>query len=140
MLAWRLTSLFRNKLIEIKNHIGHHGPCGEFLGIEPLIRWRFADRDDCGDLKDELVVCGAPRVPQVVFLSEDDHPVGRYGDRTLWKYRSMAAALDGSASKYSNVPSGDALLSAVVQEWLNEFERVQLILRTSARLRQKHGD
>jgi hypothetical protein len=27
-----------------------------------------------------------------------------------------------------------------LQEWLNEFERVQLLLRLSGRLRQKHGD
>ena len=27
-----------------------------------------------------------------------------------------------------------------VQEWLDEFERIQLMLRTSGRLRQKHGD
>jgi hypothetical protein len=28
----------------------------------------------------------------------------------------------------------------VLQEWLNEFERVQWMLRLSTRLRQKHGD
>ena len=30
--------------------------------------------------------------------------------------------------------------AAVLQEWLNEFERVQWMLRLSPRLRQKHGD
>jgi hypothetical protein len=32
------------------------------------------------------------------------------------------------------------LINAVTQEWLDVFERAQLILRTSARLREKHGD
>ena len=27
-----------------------------------------------------------------------------------------------------------------LQDWVNEFERVQLLLRLSTRLRQKHGD
>ena len=28
----------------------------------------------------------------------------------------------------------------VIQEWVNEFERYQLMLRTSGRLREQHGD
>jgi hypothetical protein len=31
-------------------------------------------------------------------------------------------------------------MNAVVDDWLREFERVQLMLRLSPRLRQKHGD
>jgi hypothetical protein len=38
-----------------------------------------------------------------------------------------------------NAP-GDALLSQVTQDWLNEFERVQWLLYLSPRLRQVHGD
>jgi len=34
----------------------------------------------------------------------------------------------------------DPLVDAVTKEWLDEFERVQWILRLSSRLRQKHGD
>ena len=30
--------------------------------------------------------------------------------------------------------------AAALQDWLNEFERVQLLLLLSARLRQKHND
>jgi hypothetical protein len=30
--------------------------------------------------------------------------------------------------------------AATLQDWLDEFERVQLMLRLSTRLRQKHGD
>ena len=36
--------------------------------------------------------------------------------------------------------SHDPLLVQVVQDWLDEFERVQWLLRLSTRLRQKHGD
>jgi hypothetical protein len=36
-------------------------------------------------------------------------------------------------------PAGDSL-AAVSADWLAEFERVQLILRLSGRLRQLHGD
>lgn len=94
------------------------------------IRVRFFDRDDERELADELAICGAPRVPAVVFLSEDGYPCGRYGDRTLSKYRSMAGVGD---------PNED-LLSSAVREWLDEFERIQWMLRTSGRLRQLHGD
>jgi hypothetical protein len=38
------------------------------------------------------------------------------------------------------VPPEQYLLDAMVQDWLKIFERAQLILRTSSRLRQKHGD
>jgi hypothetical protein len=30
--------------------------------------------------------------------------------------------------------------AAVVQDWMNEIERIQLLLRLSPRLRSKHGD
>ena len=36
-------------------------------------------------------------------------------------------------------PDQDELL-ATLQDWLDEFERVQLMLRLSARLRKLHGD
>jgi hypothetical protein len=32
------------------------------------------------------------------------------------------------------------LQAAVVQDWLDEFERIHWIVRLSARLREKHGD
>jgi hypothetical protein len=37
------------------------------------------------------------------------------------------------------LPSGNNL-AEVVQDWFDEFERVQWLLRTSPRLRQLHGD
>ena len=101
-----------------------------FAEQSDLIRVRFFDRDDDPELSQALSICGAPRVPSVLFLSEDGFPCGRYGDRTLSKYRSMAGVGDRS----------EDLLQSSVQEWLNEFERIQWMLRTSGRLRELHGD
>lgn len=100
---------------------------------------RFFDRDDQPILAKALQICGAARVPAVMFLSEDDFPCGRYGDRTLSKYRKMASELTGAACP-TGLARDDQLTAAVAQEWLDEFERIQLMLRTSGRLRQKHGD
>jgi thiol-disulfide isomerase/thioredoxin len=104
------------------------------------IRIRFFDRDDDSDLAAAISICGAPRVPSVLFLSEDNHVCGRYGDRTLSTYRKMARDQVGSSCPTGLAPPEQSLLQSVTQEWLNEFERIQLMLRTSGRLRQLHGD
>jgi thiol-disulfide isomerase/thioredoxin len=108
-----------------------------FASASACIRVRFVDRDADPELAAALHTCGAARVPAVVFLSEDGQFCGRYGDRTLARYRQLAETLSGAAC---STGLADATAAAVVQDWLNEFERVQWMLRTSARLRQKHGD
>ena len=117
--------------VPIFDHFSKQAPCLQF---------RYFDREDHGDLADELSICGGRRVPSVLFLSEDGAPCGRAGDRTLSKYRDMVATLDGASCPTGLVAPVQALLSDVTQDWLNEFERVQLMLRLSPRLRQKHGD
>jgi len=107
-----------------------------FQEASPQLDIRYIDRDSDPDLQAALKICGGARVPVVVFLSEDNLPIGRYGDRTLAKYRQMAASLAGKPAPQA----ASELTAAVVQEWLNEFERTQLILRTSPRLREKYGD
>ena len=104
------------------------------------IRIRYFDRDDHAELASALSICGGNRVPSVLFLSEDGHVCGRYGDRTLAKYRQIAETQIGAACPTGLVPQEHTLLQSVVQEWLDEFERIQLMLRTSGRLRQLHGD
>lgn len=111
-----------------------------FAQATPKLIVRYFDRDAHPDLGERLSICGAARVPAVLFLSEDHCQVGLYGDRTLSKYRRMAADQLGAACPTGLVPDESQLISAVVQDWLDEFERVQLILRTSARLRKLHGD
>jgi hypothetical protein len=101
---------------------------------------RFLDRDDNPEVRDALSINGGHRVPVVVFLSEDGFEVSRYGERTLSTYRRMAAEQLGPACPTGLVPpSGDALASTTA-EWLAEFERAQLLLRLSPRLREKYGD
>ena len=111
-----------------------------FAAASPQIQLRFVDRDAHPELAAEMSICGAPRVPSVLFLSEDGQPCGRYGDRTLSKYRQVAADQLGPACPTGIGAPPQPLLQAVTQDWLNEFERIQLMLRTSSRLRQLHGD
>ena len=109
-----------------------------FARETPKIQLRFFDRNSNSDLASELAVCGGPRVPAVLFLSEDGFPCGRYGDRTLSKYRDLANKLSGAAC--STGIADITLMDSVIQEWLDQFERIQLMLRTSNRLRQEHND
>ena len=111
-----------------------------FVEANDNIDVRYFDRDEHSDLSQELSICGAPRVPSVLFLSEDGYVCGRAGDRTLAKYRHMAETQLGAACSTGIVVPGDELLATVTQEWLDQFERIQLMLRTSGRLRELHGD
>lgn len=101
---------------------------------------RFIDRDTRLELRDLLAINGGHRVPVVVFLSEDWFEVSRYGERTLSVYRRLAAEQLGPACPTGLVPPAAEALAASRDEWLAEFERAQLILRLSPRLRSKHGD
>ncbi len=101
---------------------------------------RFLDRDARPDVRDALAMNGGHRVPMVVFLSEDGFEVARYGERTLAIYRRLAADQLGPSCPTGLVPPGAELASHTLAEWLNEFERAQLILRLSPRLRELHGD
>ena len=106
----------------------------------PAIQVRFIDRDAHADVQDALVLNGGRRVPVVVFLSQDFEECGRFGDRTLSTYRRMARDRLGPACPTGIVPPDDAYAAAVTTDWTNEVERVQLLLRLSPRLREKHGD
>jgi thiol-disulfide isomerase/thioredoxin len=106
----------------------------------PRILVRFVDRDVHAQAQDAAMMNAGRRVPAVIFLSEDDYECGRYGDRTVAAYRQMAADRLGPACPTGIVPPGPALLSAVTAEWVDQFERIQLMLRLSKRLREKHGD
>jgi hypothetical protein len=108
-----------------------------FAATAPLIAVRYLDRDEYADVQRELQINGGNRVPVVVFFSEDGHEVARYGERTLSKYRQMMRGLGGPTGLHAK---GETLLAEVTQDWLNEFERVQWLLRLSPRLRQLHGD
>ncbi len=106
----------------------------------PRIDLRFLDRDARPEVREALSINGGHRVPVVVFLSEDGFEVSRYGERPLSTYRRMAAEQLGPACPTGFVPPPAEALAAVTAEWLAEFERAQLILRLSPRLRAMHGD
>lgn len=112
----------------------------QFAAAAPVIQVRFLDRDEHADVQRELQINGGDRIPVVVIFSEDGLEVARYGERTLSKYRQMIRAQTGAACPTGLLVKGDSHLDAVTQDWLNEFERVQWILRLSPRLRQLHGD
>ena len=110
-----------------------------FAEATPTLQIRYVDRD-AGDWKDSWTICGGARVPQVVFLSEDGAFVARAGDRTLSKYRQMGRDQLGDTCPTGIGAPPPELTNAVVQDWLDEFERVHWILRLSPRMREKHGD
>ena len=106
----------------------------------PQIDLRWLDRDDATTLSAHVAINQGHRVPTVLFMAEDYEAVSVYGDRTLTRYRAMAARQLGASCVIpgSSIPEDE--FANTLQDWLDEFERVQLLLRLSARLRQKHGD
>jgi Thioredoxin len=111
-----------------------------FARAAAAIDLRFLDRDALPELRDALAINGGHRVPVVVFLSEDWFEVARFGERTLSTYHRMAAEQFGAACPTGFGPGGGGAMAADVAEWLDQFERSQLILRLSPRLRGIHGD
>ena len=111
-----------------------------FAKAAPVLKVRYLDNADHPDVQAELSINGGKRIPAVVFFSEDGYEVARYGERTLSKYRQMMRDFAGDSCPTGIGTSNDPLLAQVTQDWLNEFERVQWLLRLSARLRQRHGD
>ena len=104
------------------------------------IELRLLDRDEHRDLSEKVRINGGDRVPVALFLAEDHELCSVFGDRTLNRYRALAARQLGPSCPTGIVAPGADELAATMQDWLNEFERVQLMLRLSARLRQKHQD
>ena len=101
---------------------------------------RFVDRDQHRDLSEQVRLNGGDRVPVVLFLAEDFELCSIFGDRPLHRYRALAVRqLGPSCPTGLTAPPADEL-AATLQDWINELERIQLMLRLSARLRQKHQD
>lgn len=105
----------------------------------PSLDLRLLDRDADPELRDELRVLGAMRVPMALFLTEDFHEIGRWGDRPLTVYRQKAATELGAACPLPGAADGGAL-AAETAEWLDVFERMILMARLCPPLRARHGD
>jgi thiol-disulfide isomerase/thioredoxin len=125
--------------------------CGDCIEQCPLLQriaeanparveLRLLDRDEHKDLSAKVRICGGDRVPVVLLLAEDHEVCSVLGDRTLSRYRALAARQLGPSCPTGLVVPGADELSATLQDWLDEVERVQLMLRLSGRLRQKYGD
>ena len=104
------------------------------------VHLRFIDRDAAPDLAAQIQICGGMRVPVAIFMAEDFEPVSIYGDRTITRYRALAAKNLGPSCPLPGAPVDDDELAGTLEDWLDEFERVHLLLRLSTRLRQKHND
>ncbi len=111
-----------------------------FAEVAPVLVTRYVDRDVHADVQEALKINGGNRVPVVVFFSEDGHEVARYGERTLARYRQLVEQLTGESCATGLVKGADPVQMAIVQDWLDEFERVQWMLRLSPRLRKLHND
>jgi thiol-disulfide isomerase/thioredoxin len=125
--------------------------CGDCVQQCPLIQRiaegkpgridvRLVDRDQHRDLIEPLRINGGDRVPVAIFMAEDFEPCAVFGDRTLHRYRAIALKQLGAACPTGIMGPDKDEMALTLGDWLDEFERVQLMLRTSARLRQKHGD
>lgn len=125
--------------------------CGDCVQQGPLIQriaeansksidLRWLDRDEHKDLQEKVRINGGDRVPVLIFCAEDYEPVGWYGDRTLARYRAIAARQLGASCALPGAPVDAQEMAATIQDWLDEIERVHLLLRLSGRLRQLHGD
>jgi thiol-disulfide isomerase/thioredoxin len=112
----------------------------KFAAAAPVLVTRYIDRDEHADAQEALRINGGNRVPVAVFFSEDGHEVARYGERTLARYRQLAAELSREGCATGLVKADDPVQVQIVQDWLNEFERVQWTLRLSPRLRKLHND
>jgi thiol-disulfide isomerase/thioredoxin len=125
--------------------------CGDCVQQCPLIQriaetnadkidLRLVERDQNRDLVEQVRMNAGDRVPVVLLLSEDYEWCATAGDRTINRYRALALRKLGIACPTGIVAPDKDELDATLADWLSEVERVQLMLRLTPRLRQKHQD
>ena len=102
------------------------------------VELRFIDRDTLPDLRDELRIMGAPRVPSVLFLNEEWFEAGRFSDRRLSVYRSKMAREVG-VGKDKGILSPQARETELA-EWVDIIERLLIMQRVAPSLRKKYND
>jgi hypothetical protein len=125
--------------------------CGDCVEPCPLIQriaeanpakmdLRFVERPMNTELRGELRINKGSRVPVVLFFSEDGEWCATAGDRTLNRYRALVLKRLGPSCPTGIRPPEKGEIEAPLADWLNEVERVQLMLRLTPRLREKHQD
>ena len=117
------------------------GPMLAAIAAEcPKLNLRFVENEAYPELRDQLRIHGAARVPVVLTLSEDFFELNRLGDRTLAAYRRKAANELGPACDAGIVPPSKDELALEIDDWVRHFERLHLMVRLSPFLRKRHGD
>lgn len=104
---------------------------------------RLLDRDQHKELSSLLKICGGDRVPVVLFLTEDCDFCALGGDRSLSRYRAKALrelSSEGATCSTGLVVPVAEQINATLQDWMDEVERVHLMVRLSPRYRKKYGD
>jgi len=125
--------------------------CGDCVQQCPLVQriaqansakvdLRLLDRDQHRDLSERLRLNAGDRVPVAVFLAEDFEFCGAFGDRTLHRYRALARSQLGASCPTGLAPPDADEMGKTLKDWLDEIERIALMLRLSPRLRRRHGD
>lgn len=105
-----------------------------------LVQPRFLDRDDHADLSERLRISDGLRVPLVIYMNEDFDFISLFGDRSLSRYRALAARALGPSCPLPGAPVDGQELRATLADWLDELERVHLLCRLSPKLRARYRD
>ncbi|MEL6496931.1 MAG: thioredoxin family protein [Planctomycetota bacterium] len=109
-------------------------------GSDGKVSVRYVDRDEHAELAERLKLCGGLRVPVVLILNEDFDLLALEGDRTLARYRAMAARQLGPSCPLPGAPVPAEEVAATLQDWVDAFERAHIMARLSTKLRQRHSD
>lgn len=105
-----------------------------------LMQFRYIDNNENPELQDELRINGAKKVPVIVALTEDFYELERFGDRHLSVYRRKLVSELGAACDPGLLPPAGDELAVEISEWVQFFERVQIMLRLAPMLRKRYGD
>lgn len=108
-------------------------------GAPGVIELKFLERDAHMAFAEHFKICSGVRVPVMIFLNEDFDFCGLAGDRVLSRYRALAARQLGAACPLPGAPVPADEIATTLQDWTNQFERIQLMLRLSGKLRQRYG-
>ena len=119
------------------DHLARVKPAGE---TGPGVDLRFVDRDTQPELSSQVKICGGSRVPAAIFINEDFELVSLMGDKTLSRFRAIAFKQLGAACALPGAAVPENEIVDTLADWANELERVHLLVRLSAKLRQRHGD
>ena len=87
-----------------------------------MIDLRWLDRDAHADLSEQVRICGGLRVPTVIFANEDFEFLSLLGDRTLTRYRAIAARALGASCPLPGARVADDELAATLQDWLGRIQ------------------